>query len=180
MAIGRTIQMKHRCGFCSNGNHTNCAVAVLNGDGTTAVRCPCTCATGRTRCVVCRRLGVEIDGGSRCADRDACQAHLDSKPRVNWSGDPIEPVQVRSVPLPDSARRPAPKLRTPRVTAGACRCCGEPTKGGQFLPGHDARYASQQVERFAAERPADPAAWLAALQVGPKLAAKIARRLSID
>lgn len=24
-----------------------------------------------------------------------------------------------------------------------CLCCGEPTQGGRFLPGHDARYASQ-------------------------------------
>lgn len=37
--------------------------------------------------------------------------------------------------------------RTPRAkseprTPGACECCGEPTKGGRFLPGHDAKLKS--------------------------------------
>ncbi len=31
----------------------------------------------------------------------------------------------------------------PRARSGKCECCGEPTKGGRFLPGHDAKLASQ-------------------------------------
>lgn len=31
---------------------------------------------------------------------------------------------------------------------GACECCGEPTRGGRFLPGHDARLASALVARI--------------------------------
>jgi hypothetical protein len=33
--------------------------------------------------------------------------------------------------------------RQPRPSAGVCECCGSPTKGGKFLPGHDARMKSR-------------------------------------
>ena len=48
------------------------------------------------------------------------------------------------------------------MTSRECKCCGEPTKGGRFLPGHDSRYLSRLVEQFtdstkraAAEEPED-------------------------
>jgi hypothetical protein len=37
------------------------------------------------------------------------------------------------------ARNPRPK---PKPKTGSCECCGEPTRGGRFLPGHDAKLAS--------------------------------------
>ena len=40
-------------------------------------------------------------------------------------------------------RKPSP----PKPTTGKCECCGEPTKGGRFLPGHDARLASRLVQQ---------------------------------
>lgn len=38
-------------------------------------------------------------------------------------------------------------IRKPKPKAGKCECCGEPTRGGRFLPGHDARLASALVAR---------------------------------
>ena len=35
------------------------------------------------------------------------------------------------------------RSRTVRPTSGSCLCCNEPTKGGQFLPGHDAKWKSR-------------------------------------
>lgn len=54
----------------------------------------------------------------------------------------------------EAARRAAPTPRTPRPrpTAGGqpCRCkCGGTTKGGRFLPGHDARFHAAE-KRIAA------------------------------
>lgn len=37
-----------------------------------------------------------------------------------------------------------PVVRGPgRPTTGTCECCGETTRGGRFLPGHDARYKAK-------------------------------------
>jgi len=40
------------------------------------------------------------------------------------------------------------KPKKPKPRAGKCECCGEPTRGGRFLPGHDARLASALVARI--------------------------------
>jgi hypothetical protein len=37
----------------------------------------------------------------------------------------------------------------PRPKQGKCECCGEATRGGRFLPGHDAKLASRLKERVA-------------------------------
>lgn len=44
--------------------------------------------------------------------------------------------RVLDLTEPEPARRARPTGRT----AGQCLCCGGPTKGGRFQPGHDARY----------------------------------------
>lgn len=53
--------------------------------------------------------------------------------------------------LLDQIHRPDKKTRAPRqprVKTRPCECCGEPTKGGRFLPGHDARLVSALVARI--------------------------------
>lgn len=46
--------------------------------------------------------------------------------------------------MSETATETTPKApKAPKV--GACKCCGGTTKGGMFLPGHDARYVSEQV-----------------------------------
>jgi hypothetical protein len=50
--------------------------------------------------------------------------------------------------------RTAPKKPKPRT--GECECCGEPTRGGRFLPGHDAKLVSTLLERI---RSGDDAAY---------------------
>jgi hypothetical protein len=34
------------------------------------------------------------------------------------------------------------KSQPPKPKVGSCECCGEPTRGGRFVPGHDAKLAS--------------------------------------
>jgi hypothetical protein len=37
------------------------------------------------------------------------------------------------------------KKKDPKPAVGKCECCGDPTKGGRFLPGHDAKLGSRLV-----------------------------------
>lgn len=42
----------------------------------------------------------------------------------------------------------APRVsRPPKATTGSCECCGEATRGGRFVPGHDAKLASALRKR---------------------------------
>ena len=49
------------------------------------------------------------------------------------------PTSNRAI-QPSATKTPKPETK--------CLCCGEPTKGGKFLPGHDARYVSQQAVEY--------------------------------
>lgn len=49
----------------------------------------------------------------------------------------IEAEQARKLRAERKLRRSPPK-----PTTGICECCGEATKGGRFLPGHDAKLVS--------------------------------------
>lgn len=47
-----------------------------------------------------------------------------------------------------------PRKTPPKPSTGRCECCGETTRGGRFLPGHDAKLASRlraQVAEGSAE-----------------------------
>lgn len=46
-------------------------------------------------------------------------------------------------PRKKNTKRSAPV----RPKTGSCECCGEPTRGGRFLPGHDAKLASLLKQR---------------------------------
>lgn len=52
---------------------------------------------------------------------------------------------VEEAPVEEPAPAPAPAAAKP---AGTCACCGGTTKGGHYLPGHDARHASRLVKEI--------------------------------
>lgn len=56
----------------------------------------------------------------------------------------IEDLQGRLDTLMSAkaAERASNRVREPKPKVGKCECCGEPTRGGKFLPGHDAKLAS--------------------------------------
>jgi hypothetical protein len=55
----------------------------------------------------------------------------------------IESLHQQLDAILDAKKAKRPKKRSmPRVRTGVCECCGEATRGGRFLPGHDARHAS--------------------------------------
>lgn len=57
--------------------------------------------------------------------------------RVQGYLDRLEDAKRTSKPK-GSFRKPSP----PKPKTGKCECCGESTRGGRFLPGHDAKLAS--------------------------------------
>lgn len=66
--------------------------------------------------------------------------------------DKIEQLRDQLDKLLQSRQGPKKKAKAgpPRPRAGKCECCGDPTKGGRFLPGHDAKLASSLKERVQA------------------------------
>lgn len=55
--------------------------------------------------------------------------------------DPDEDVRLDDA-LDAMRNITARRTRVAKPTAGLCVCCSGPTKGGSFLPGHDAKYKS--------------------------------------
>lgn len=141
----------HPCGFCSSDHHDKCPGGVLNGDGVTVVVCDCTAHPKVLRCLDCG-LRTLMDGDGpvnpetwTCFDIEACQ-HTREKHRREINerlfGAAMDLQQARTAPKAPSA----PK--TPRKAAGTCLHCGEPTKGGLFLPGHDSAFLSETVKEI--------------------------------
>lgn len=44
--------------------------------------------------------------------------------------------------------QPTNRKKAAKPKIGKCECCGEPTRGGRFLPGHDAKLVSALMERI--------------------------------
>ncbi len=172
-----------RCGWCNTGNCDGCAVSIQLNHG--VYYCPCDCnITGayspkhpRTRCIDCRRRNVPVDHASRCVDPDECAAFIVARREASpvWQaiqGLNGEPVEQLADPSPRVPRRA-------RATHSECLCCGEPTRGGRFQPGHDARYVSTQAGQFwaLAREQRDP--WLLDQQgkLSNHLYAKLVKRI---
>lgn len=188
---------QHVCGFCSTNHHGLCPGAVRNGNGD-LIRCPCReqLRCGMLRCLDCGwRRPEDVNAQTwTCWDPEDCQARRKAKMEANPAI-----IQIRQIRAEQEAAREASggtsedtegrtRPRGPRVTTGAtratsgtCRCCGEPTRGGNFLPGHDSRYLSQLVEQFknpTAEQ--DPAhARRAAASISPAFLAKFDKRAGV-
>ncbi|AOZ65131.1 hypothetical protein KDI99_gp31 [Arthrobacter phage Greenhouse] len=148
------------CGHCLVGHHGCCPGGVRNGNGQ-IILCACKwdgCRAGRPRCTDCNnREANEIGPNWKCIDRQDCEAEQERKlaanPTIQWMRN-LE-RQKRPVAISEDAGAlegpPARQKvsRTPRKPAEPtpCTCgCGDLTKGGKFLPGHDSKYLNQLVE----------------------------------
>lgn len=168
------------CGFCQTGAHDKCVTAIRNGDGS-IVKCRC-CLTKPPRCLECsNRRASEVSEETRlCLDRDAC---LDTREASRASGPAGKFLRAREramrVDRPDPSYTQTGTDTTParpRPGKSACRCCGEPTKGGTFLPGHDARFIAH-LAKIVSDGEMDRESALSALDDKPALQAKLAKRL---
>lgn len=151
----------HRCGWCLTNDHEKCCVTIeLNANKGTTYTCPCACNTTgeysptnpRTRCIVCGRRDVPVTSKHKCLDPDDCAEFIETRRANNPQYQAMrrlreEQLRKTSSPKPIREPREPGEPREPKpAKPGRCRCCDGPTKGGLFLPGHDARYISQQAE----------------------------------
>ena len=146
-----------RSGFCMTGNHDRCKGAGRNGNGKVHV-CPCDCHTnGPITCLDCGtkdvRGGFVVDSKTRtCMDPSACEATVTARLAADPLHQQIQQIREESKAKAAEARRaagdpdaPARPARAPKAEKGPgkCVCCQAETKGGKFLPGHDARWIKQ-------------------------------------
>jgi hypothetical protein len=156
------------CGFCSTNVHDTCRGGYRNGNGSVLI-CGCECADTKPQfCHHCQTR--EADNLGRpwlCDDRVACegrvQARLAKLPEYTW--------------LRRSQEVSATSPSRPGRRAAQCHCCGEPTKGGNFLPGHDSKFLNQWVAKLDKEGLPWMDGFKAIEQVSPGLALKFKKRV---
>lgn len=204
-AIENRTYGKMTCGACSAGMHHLCPVAVWSpgsskgkdkGRGV-ALWCPCLVEPPHTdrahptgpRCRECgaREPMVELGPDLTCTDRAACALAIEAR----LSNDPLHQliVECRTAKMENGEWVERPRRATPRERAAAkaervarrsrpctCGCLGT-TKGGAFLPGHDARYVSTLVAAVR-EGGLDRAEAMLRLGDFPALLAKFEKRLA--
>jgi hypothetical protein len=155
------------CGFCMTGHHDTCKGVIRNGN-LSLIQCACSCSDEKTqRCTECHSTNQDDLGRPwLCDDRDACRARIEA--RVSAS-----PVQ-RKIKAVQEAPRP---LRVGK-TASACLCCGEPTKGGKFLPGHDSKWLNSRLLLLNTSSVTRDEMLASVAEVSPALADKLKKRIS--
>lgn len=171
-----------RCGWCIDGNHDLCAVLIEISPGK-RWSCPCDCAASKTRCIDCGRRGVEVTKASRCVDAEGCTDYRNRR----FTADPAM-QQIAKIQRTVSVQRALARDGLPEVTEGTsetlaglipglCPCCASKTRGGRFLPGHDAKWVGQVVARLEAGLDSREALLAQVGAVSPALLAKVTRRL---
>lgn len=154
------------CGFCSTNSHDNCRGGYRNGDGSVLI-CACSCADTKPEfCHHCHTTESDYLGRPwLCDDRDACENRV----RVRLDQSPIMKL-IRETRVSDLTTS-----RLGRSSAKVCLCCGEPTRGGKFLPGHDSKYLNAKIAQL--EGPWQPVYEQLLADVSPAFADKFKKRV---
>lgn len=157
------------CGFCATGSHHVCHNAYRNGDGSIYL-CPCDCDQKQTlTCHWCKTQDGEISEAWLCVDVDACEAR--NKKRL------AEHPTLQMIRTHQSAGRQEIQAKTSRPGGGECLCCGEPTKGGRFLPGHDSKWLNKKINEIGGGVVSRADQVKAVAEFSPALAVKLEKRL---
>lgn len=174
-------QSQHPCGFCSTGNrHDLCPGGVLNGNLTEVVVCGCKEHPIEYRCLNCNERDAELINPDTwsCIDVDACEATVAKRRETvlrDLYGDRVDDPTAPNTPKAIRVAKTPAKPKT-----GTCICCGEATKGGLFLPGHDARHIGRVAETIKGGKyTLDEALQLMTEQgISEALRAKLAKRVA--
>lgn len=143
VAVKIPTKLRGPCGNCAAGQHQLCRSRYFNPKTHSLIACPCPEPHPPVRCRDCGQSVEELGELLTCADPAACrlriEAHLADNPLHQLLLE-CQTTRLESGEVVERPRRDA-KFREPKAArSGACLCCGEPTKGGLFLPGHDARF----------------------------------------
>lgn len=169
--IDTVTKGRNVCGFCSTSHHDSCKGGYRNGDGSVLI-CGCECADSKPQfCHHCKSTNPDDLGRPwLCDDRDACQRRLDIRTEWLWREQGFIQAREQLDNLPGSPRRVLGSKRK-----GECLCCGEPTKGGKFLPGHDSKWLNKKVNEL--DGPWMPVYEEISQVVSPALAEKFKKRV---
>lgn len=151
-AIAHTVTQYH-----NSGHHTNCPGAFYNGpplsdesDERQLMVCSHEYHDANPACWVCKSTDSELDPARRqCIDAEGC-AETVAHNLVNnakyqeylghrAAGEAAKAAKRAAAELDEDGEPRAPRVKAERPTTGTCHHCGEPTKGGKFVAGHDAK-----------------------------------------
>lgn len=150
-----TVKEGHLCGFCNTGNTEKCVRGTKYMGIQPHAKFPegvvwvCRSANGERRCARCNNRNTpEIDPETwECFDIEGCHAtiskRLDDDPFIQELREIKERVNMAKIQ--DNKAKTEKVAKAPKEPT-YCVCCGEATKGGKFLPGHDARHVATLVE----------------------------------
>lgn len=136
-----------------DANHAACRGAIRQGRPPVVITCSCPNHEGEPpKCIDCGGVGV-VDSVTRtCTDVEGCLEAVRAKQRDNPLHQMLQEAVVagqatraaKKAPAGSSTPRP-PRANgsAPRSKEGRCQHCGDPTKGGLFAPGHDAKLKGQ-------------------------------------
>lgn len=133
------------CGYCHTGGcHDLCPGGVLNGNGTEVVLCGCDECETRMRCLRCGTRDHVNPETWECIEEDTCEANREAS-RNRARRDVFGQAAAERAAEAHEAKKTTTKTAPARSKIGSCLHCGESTKGGLFLPGHDSKYLSERV-----------------------------------
>lgn len=153
----------NRCGHCRAGHCKSCKGAIRVPRGKSApsglVVCLCPNCAPQVRCLDCgNQFSQDVNPKTwKCLDRAVCRGRVDLRHQNDRLWQLIQACKSAGAKERRLKRAEAERVksqvgtepedrvasRTPRKTSGECECCGVPTRGGRFAPGHDARLKSR-------------------------------------
>lgn len=183
-ATARTNPATFTCGYCNTGTHDFCPGKIRGATKSTPDgmwTCPCTDPSHDNRqphCLECKHAGEGEVGPMSwsCLDKSACLARRQARMDTNPVIQKIRELKEKRMSQTE-AEKPTRKPAAPKV--GNCLHCGEVTKGGKFLPGHDAAFVSDQVGLVLADRKNEKRARAAMAETSEALQKKFERSLEL-
>lgn len=133
-----------RCGFCISGACSQCPGG-LEHKGGLIWKCGCTKHPLVIRCLDCgNRNPEEINPDKyRCIDKQDCKDRASKRLNDNPVVQKIREITGMSETETEAKAAKKPVKRN--VQTSYCLHCQEPTKGGKFVPGHDAQWVAKLV-----------------------------------
>ena len=146
------------CGFCMSNNHDKCVIGTWATprtkypEGTAVSVCQCDadgCDAGGIKCQDCKTRDADlVDPDTwKCFDRDACRHTIEARHAANPLYADLREAKERAkmakIEQTEAKAEQTAKAKEPTF----CLVTGEPTKGGLFKPGMDARYVSIEVQK---------------------------------
>lgn len=129
-------------------HHRRCRGALRQG-ADRLVLCSCPNHQGEdARCTDCGEQSPVVDLATRrCTDPEGCRDRVETKQRANPLHTMLQEVQQvaqasKATKTPAKAMTARKRTAEPRPKTGRCQHCGETTKGGLFVAGHDAKLKS--------------------------------------